>query len=199
MWLLLFLLPSPAPSQPPLAVEGSPCSKHRTLAGGHLSGAARAESPGWASQSWFLGGACGDRQLVGRKGAPGWKERSPVVQMPPKTSRLSGGEELIPAVEPGLSPPRGYNPNPRPSCDSTGVVGSGVGCCAVCQRGAAVGWGGSSQHPFVGLLAVSALCLCLPSWSSVAPVAGGICPAWHQGSQCSPPSSPPALLTIVQV
>lgn len=33
-----------------------------------------------------------------------------------------------------------------------------------------MGWGGSSQHPFVGLLEVSALLLCLPSRSSVAPV-----------------------------
>lgn len=194
MWLLLFLPPSPAPSQSSLAVEGAPCPG--ILAGGHLSGTDRPESPGlvFGARTWD----CDDGHLVGKKRAPSWKERSPVVQVPLK-KHPSGGEEQILAVEPGLSPPRGYNPNPRPSCGSTGFVRSGMGCCAVCQRGAAVGWGGSSQHSFVGLLEVSAPFLCLPSWSSVAPVASGTCPVWHQGSQCSPPSPPPALLTIVQV
>lgn len=55
------------------------------------------------------------------------------MQIPPKTPQPWGGEELTQAVEPGLSLPSGYSPNPRPSWDSPGVVRSGMGCCALCQ------------------------------------------------------------------
>lgn len=134
---------------------------------------------------------CGDGHLVGNKNKPlVGRKGAQRCRCHPKPPQPSGGEELIVAVEPGLSLPGGYNPNPHPSCGSTGVVRSGVGCCGPCQRGAAVGWAGSSQNPFVGLLEVSALLLCLPPQSTVVPVASGVCPAWHQGSQCSPPRLP---------
>lgn len=70
LWLLLFLPPSPAPSQPPLAVEGAPCSRHGTLAGAHPFGADRARF--WVQNLglwWWASGWKKNEPLVGRKGA----------------------------------------------------------------------------------------------------------------------------------